>query len=62
MNYTEHERAAYIAGDTRTAELLGRLAELERTAYALLGELEVLGGDLDPGIVEAADKLRGVLQ
>lgn len=62
MNYAEQERAAYINGDAYAAELLGRIVELEAAAHTLLGELEVLGGELDPGIVEAANKLREALK
>lgn len=36
----EQERAAYLAGDTRTAELFARLAELEAERDQLAGELE----------------------
>lgn len=57
---SDAERIAYAEGFTGTAELFGRIAALEAAAFALLGELDVLGGDLDPGIIEAADKLRGV--
>lgn len=38
----EQERAAYMAGDTRTAELLARIAELEAERDALTEELENL--------------------
>ena len=57
---SEAERMAYSEGFTGTAELFGRIAALEIAAFALLGELDVLGGDLDPGIIEAANKLREV--
>lgn len=57
---SDAERIAYAEGFTGTAELFGRIAALEAAAFALLGELDVLGGDLDPGIIEAADKLREV--
>ena len=56
----EAERLAYAEGFTGTAELFGRIAALEAAAFTLLGELEVLGGDLDPGVIEAANKLREV--
>lgn len=58
---TDAERLAYAEGFTGTAELFGRIAAMEAAAYALLGELEVLGGDLDPGIIQAANQLREVL-
>lgn len=36
----EQERAAYLAGDTRTAELFARIAELEAERDQLTEELE----------------------
>lgn len=36
----EEERAAYLAGDTRTAELLAQIAELEAERDQLAEELE----------------------
>ena len=36
----EQERAAYLAGDTRTAELLAQIAELEAERDQLVEELE----------------------
>ena len=54
----EAERLAYSEGFTGTAELFGRIDALQAAAFTLIGELEVLGGDLDPGIIEAANKLR----
>lgn len=36
----EQERAAYLAGDTRTAELLAQIAELEAERDSLAEELE----------------------
>ncbi len=36
----EQERAAYLAGDTRTAELLAQIAELEAERDSLTEELE----------------------
>jgi hypothetical protein len=38
----EQERAAYLAGDTRTAELFARIAELEGERDQLVEELENL--------------------
>lgn len=38
----EQERAAYLAGDTRTAELLAQLAEIEAERDTLYEELENL--------------------
>jgi len=38
----EQERAAYMAGDTRAAELFARIAELEAERDALAEELENL--------------------
>lgn len=58
---SEAERLAYSEGFTGTAELFKRIADMHEAAQTLLGELEVLGGDLDPGIIQAANKLREVL-
>lgn len=58
---SEAERLAYSEGFTGTAELFKRIADMQEAAQTLLGELEVLGGDLDPGIIQAANKLREVL-
>ena len=55
---SEAERLAYAEGFTMAAELFARIDALQRAAQTLLGELEVLGGDLDPGIIQAANKLR----
>jgi hypothetical protein len=41
MTTTEQERAAYMAGDTKTAELLARIADLERTIDELQADLYV---------------------
>ena len=57
----EAERLAYAEGFTGTAALFARIAELEHATHALLGTLEVLGGDLDADIVKAMDQLREVL-
>ena len=57
----EAERLAYAEGFTGTAALFARIAELENAAHALLGTLEVLGGDLDADIIKAMDQLREVL-
>lgn len=62
IHASEAERIAYAEGFTGAAELFGRIAALETAAYALLGELEVLGGDLDPGIIDATNKLREAIQ
>lgn len=58
---SEAERLAHAEGFTGTAELFKRIADMQEAAQTLLGELEVLGGDLDPGIIQAANKLREVL-
>ena len=58
---TDAERLAYAEGFTGTAELFARIAELEQAAHTLLGQLEVLGGDLDPGIIQAANQLKEAL-
>lgn len=59
---SEAERLAYAEGFTGTAELFARIAALEDAAQNLLGTLEVLGGDVDPGIIEAAYKLREAIK
>lgn len=55
---SEAERLAYAEGFTGTAELFGRIAALEDATQNLLGTLDVLGGDLAPDIIQAANKLR----
>jgi hypothetical protein len=47
MTLHEQERAAYIAGDTATAELLARIDELQRALGRAVAELELLGVDHD---------------
>jgi hypothetical protein len=42
MTITEQERVAYMAGDTKTAELLARIADLERTIEDLRDDLYIL--------------------
>jgi hypothetical protein len=41
MTTTEQERQAYMAGDTKTAELLARIADLERTIEDLRDDLYI---------------------
>ena len=43
---TEQERAAYMAGDTRTAELLARIDALQRALGQATAEIEQLKDDL----------------
>jgi len=65
----EQERAAYMAGDTRAAELLAQIAQLEAERDALVEELEkareclpvrffIVDYDLDegPDIVEVDER------
>lgn len=46
MVTTEQERAAYMAGDTRTAELLARIDALQRALGQATAEIEQLKDDL----------------
>ena len=41
----EQERAAYMAGDTKTAELLARIDELQRALGQAVAENEELRND-----------------
>ena len=62
----EQERAAYIAGDTRAAEILAQIAQLEYEGVALADESEnrlpvrffIVDYDLDegPDIVEVEER------
>ena len=47
MTLDEQERAAYIAGDTGTAELLARIDELQRALGRAVAELELMGVEYD---------------
>lgn len=59
----DQERAAYIAGDVRTAELLGRIAELEHVSQTLLTALDLYGvNNLGDEIDIAIGELREVLK
>jgi hypothetical protein len=42
MTTTEQERAAYMAGDTKTAELLARIDALQRALGAATARIEEL--------------------
>ena len=42
MTTNEQERAAYMAGDTKTAELLARIDDLQRALGQALAENEEL--------------------
>lgn len=59
MTYTEHERAAYLAGDYKTADAYDRLERLETAIYRLM---HVLKGTDDQDTLEALDNLREVLK
>lgn len=45
MTIDEQERAAYMAGDTKTAELLARIDELQRALGQAVAENEELRND-----------------
>lgn len=45
MTIDEQERAAYMAGDTKTAELLARIDELQRALGQAVVENEELRND-----------------
>ena len=57
--YTEHERAAYMAGDYKTADAYDRLERLEAAAMHLM---HILKGTDDQDTLEALDNLREVLK
>ena len=45
MTIDEQERAAYMAGDTKTAELLARIDALQRALGQALADIEELQND-----------------
>jgi uncharacterized membrane protein len=47
MTTDELERAAYMAGDTKTAELLARIDALQRALGAAIAENEELREELE---------------
>jgi len=47
MTTNELERAAYMAGDTKTAELLARIDALQRALGAAIAENEELREELE---------------
>jgi uncharacterized membrane protein len=47
MTINEEERAAYAAGDTKTAELLARIDALQRALGAAIAENEELREELE---------------
>jgi hypothetical protein len=59
MNYTEQERAAYLAGDYKTADAYDRLERLETAIYRLM---HAVGNTDDQDTLEALDNLREVLK
>jgi ribosomal protein L10 len=40
MNYTEQERAAYMAGDYKTAEAYAKLQDLQEAVNRLIGVMD----------------------
>jgi hypothetical protein len=46
MTTTEQERAAYMAGDTKTAELLARIDALQRALGSATARIDDLENDL----------------
>ena len=44
MTTSELERAAYMAGDTKTADLLARIDDLQRALGQAVADLEDMGG------------------
>jgi len=40
MTYTEHERAAYLAGDYKTATAYAKLQDLEEAINRLIGVMD----------------------
>jgi hypothetical protein len=60
MTTTEIERAAYMAGDTTTADLLARIDDLTEALGRAVAEYEALS-DENHGLADQNDKLRGEL-
>jgi hypothetical protein len=59
MTYTEQERAAYMAGDYKTADAYDRLERLET---AVLYLMHVLKGTDDQDTLEALQAVRRAVQ
>jgi hypothetical protein len=59
MTYNEHERAAYMAGDYKTATTYAKLHDLQDAIHRLMG---VLPDSDDAMVLDALDNLREVLK
>lgn len=57
MTTTEQERAAYMAGDTRTADLLARIDDLQRALGESVAENETLRDEYN-ALIDQRDELR----
>ena len=57
MTTNEHERAAYMAGDTHTAGLLARIDELQRALGESVAENETLRAEYD-ALIDQRDEIR----
>lgn len=59
MTYTEHERAAYMAGDYKTAEAWAKLEDLTEAVNRLIG---VMDEPEDLMVLEALQALRRAVE
>ena len=59
MTYTEQERAAYMAGDYKTAEAYAKLEDLTEAVNRLIG---VMDEPNDPMVLEALQALRRAVE
>lgn len=57
MTTNEHERAAYMAGDTHTADLLARVDDLQRALGESVAENETLRAEYD-ALIDQRDEIR----
>lgn len=60
MTTTEQERAAYMAGDTKTADLLARIDDLQRALGESVAENETLRDEYN-ALADQRDELRAEL-
>ena len=57
MTTNEHERAAYMAGDTHTADLLARIDDLQRALGESVAENETLRAEYN-ALIDQRDEIR----
>ena len=56
MTYTEHERAAYMAGDYKTAQAWAKLEDLTEAVNRLIGVMDEPADDMVRGALQALRK------